>query len=170
MYITALTWYKYIIGKLNGTDRRSQQQRQQTIISILVMKCSDRTWQRQNKPVKLPGYFREPHWKSMGLPEISGVTWQVCRTLIRLRTSHIIRCHDGCQLQAHCQKQRQDAKSQRIGNDVYTRHMLFVWRRPDNKNPQNMIVNDISIYVVIKTFRILNSYVRNTIGTIRYIF
>ena len=25
-----------------------------------------------------PGYFREPHWKSMGLPEISSVTWQVC--------------------------------------------------------------------------------------------
>ena len=22
------------------------------------------------------GYFREPHWKSMGLPEISRVTWQ----------------------------------------------------------------------------------------------
>ena len=25
-----------------------------------------------------PGYFREPHWKSMGLPEISRVTWQLC--------------------------------------------------------------------------------------------
>ena len=25
-----------------------------------------------------PGYFREPHWLSMGLPEISRVTWQVC--------------------------------------------------------------------------------------------
>ena len=24
-----------------------------------------------------PGYFREPHWMSMGLPEISGVTWQL---------------------------------------------------------------------------------------------
>ena len=23
-----------------------------------------------------PGYFREPHWKSMGLPEISRLTWQ----------------------------------------------------------------------------------------------
>ena len=26
-----------------------------------------------------PGYFREPHWISMGLPEISGVTWQLCK-------------------------------------------------------------------------------------------
>ena len=25
-----------------------------------------------------PGYFREPHWKSMGFPAISRVTWQVC--------------------------------------------------------------------------------------------
>ena len=25
-----------------------------------------------------PGYFRGPHWFSMGLPEISRVTWQVC--------------------------------------------------------------------------------------------
>ena len=25
-----------------------------------------------------PGYFRELHWFSMGLPEISRVTWQVC--------------------------------------------------------------------------------------------
>ena len=25
-----------------------------------------------------PGYFQEPHWISMGLPEISRVTWQVC--------------------------------------------------------------------------------------------
>ena len=25
------------------------------------------------------GYFWEPHWKSMGLPEISRVTWQVCQ-------------------------------------------------------------------------------------------
>ena len=25
-----------------------------------------------------PEYFREPHWFSMGLPEISRVTWQVC--------------------------------------------------------------------------------------------
>ena len=24
----------------------------------------------------LPGYFREPHWKPMGLPEVCGVTWQ----------------------------------------------------------------------------------------------
>ena len=24
------------------------------------------------------GYFREPHWKSMGLPEISKSTWQLC--------------------------------------------------------------------------------------------
>ena len=24
-----------------------------------------------------PGYFREPHWNSMGLPEISRVTWQL---------------------------------------------------------------------------------------------
>ena len=28
-----------------------------------------------------PGYFWEPHWNSMGLPEISGVTWQVCMPL-----------------------------------------------------------------------------------------
>ena len=28
-----------------------------------------------------PGYFWEPHWKSMGLPEISRVTWQVCLKL-----------------------------------------------------------------------------------------
>ena len=28
-----------------------------------------------------PGYFREPHWKSMGLPAISRVTWQVCRII-----------------------------------------------------------------------------------------
>ena len=26
-----------------------------------------------------PGYFQESYWKSMGLPEISRVTWQVCR-------------------------------------------------------------------------------------------
>ena len=25
-----------------------------------------------------PGYFQEPHWKSIGLPEISRVTWQSC--------------------------------------------------------------------------------------------
>ena len=25
-----------------------------------------------------PGYFQEPNWKSMGLPEIFRVTWQVC--------------------------------------------------------------------------------------------
>ena len=25
-----------------------------------------------------PGYFRKPHWYSMGLPGISRVTWQVC--------------------------------------------------------------------------------------------
>ena len=25
-----------------------------------------------------PGYFRESHWLSMGLPEISRVTWQLC--------------------------------------------------------------------------------------------
>ena len=29
-----------------------------------------------------PGYFREPHWLSMGLPEISRVTWQVLCTYI----------------------------------------------------------------------------------------
>ena len=29
-------------------------------------------------PVQLhPWYFQEPHWKSMGLPEISRVTWQI---------------------------------------------------------------------------------------------
>ena len=27
-----------------------------------------------------PGYFREPHWFSVGLPEISRVTWQLCNT------------------------------------------------------------------------------------------
>ena len=27
---------------------------------------------------RYPGYFREPHWKSMGLPEISRVTWHFC--------------------------------------------------------------------------------------------
>ena len=26
-----------------------------------------------------PGYFWEPYWFSMGLPEISRVTWQVCK-------------------------------------------------------------------------------------------
>ena len=25
-----------------------------------------------------PGYYRDPHWKSMGLPEISRVTWHAC--------------------------------------------------------------------------------------------
>ena len=45
MYIAALTWYKYILGKLNGTYRRSQlkQQRryqsngQENIISTLEL-------------------------------------------------------------------------------------------------------------------------------------
>ena len=33
-------------------------------------------------PWSYPGYFREPHWKSMGFPEISSVTWEVCIRLI----------------------------------------------------------------------------------------
>ena len=31
------------------------------------------------KAVKLNHSLREPHWNSMGLPEISRVTWQVCK-------------------------------------------------------------------------------------------
>ena len=34
-----------------------------------------------------PGYFQEPHWKSMGLPEISRVTWQLCFILITTQVS-----------------------------------------------------------------------------------
>ena len=31
-----------------------------------------------------PGYFQEPHWKSMGLLEIFRVTWQLCKHLPEL--------------------------------------------------------------------------------------
>ena len=34
-------------------------------------------WLKWAHLLSYPGYFREPHWKSMGLPEISRVTWQV---------------------------------------------------------------------------------------------
>ena len=37
-----------------------------------------------------PGYFQEPYWLSMGLLEISRVTWQVCNFF---RTSLIISWH-----------------------------------------------------------------------------
>ena len=36
-------------------------------------------------PPSYPGYFREPHWKSMGLPEISRVTWWICFSEIRIK-------------------------------------------------------------------------------------
>ena len=32
----------------------------------------------QQLPILVTGYFQEPHWLPMGLPEISRVTWQVC--------------------------------------------------------------------------------------------
>ena len=34
-------------------------------------------WVRYSLLSSYPGYFLEPHWKSIGLPEISRVTWQV---------------------------------------------------------------------------------------------
>ena len=38
-----------------------------------------------------PGYFREPHWKSMGLPEICRVNWQACEIYKKNRE-----CYIGC--------------------------------------------------------------------------
>ena len=45
-----------------------------------------------------PGYFREPHWKLMGLPEMSRVIWQPCSpwfimfcgSLIPFYSTHIL--------------------------------------------------------------------------------
>ena len=38
-----------------------------------------------------PGYFQEPHWKLMGLPEISRITWHVyCCGLVPVDFIHIL--------------------------------------------------------------------------------
>ena len=37
-----------------------------------------------------PGYFREPHWISMGLLEISRVTWQLCTVQYIPRNMHTV--------------------------------------------------------------------------------
>ena len=58
----------------------------QTISLILHRPSSDLEPRPGNKLFPEPylssysGYFREPHWLSVGLPEISRVTWQVCMT------------------------------------------------------------------------------------------
>ena len=44
----------------------------------LAFSCQPRRRIKSYLP-SYPGYFREPYWFSMGLPEISRVIWQVCR-------------------------------------------------------------------------------------------
>ena len=45
--------------------------------------------QRNHTCQGYPGYLREPHWKSMGLPEVSRVTWQICKILTARQSDNV---------------------------------------------------------------------------------
>ena len=42
---------------------------------------------------RLPWIFPVTQWKSMGLPEISRVTWQLCRVIANISNAAITGCH-----------------------------------------------------------------------------
>ena len=50
------------------------------LIILFRLSCAAMTKHPNSYLSSYPGYFREPFWFSMGLPEISRVTWQVYGT------------------------------------------------------------------------------------------
>ena len=56
-------------------------------LTYIVLPVQEYSIQVYTELPSYPGYFQEPHWKSMGLLEISRVTWQLCiQTSIQVYT------------------------------------------------------------------------------------